>query len=61
MRLTALLALVAGVIVGVWGGMLGAFLVCTGSWQVLYRFLQGVDEKKHTLIGVRRGSHRWIC
>src|SRR5215469_3337285 len=30
MRLTELLALVAGVIVGVWGGMLGTFVVCTG-------------------------------
>jgi hypothetical protein len=50
MRLTELLALVAGVIVGVWGGMLGAFLVCTGSWQVLYRFLNRSDNKKHIFV-----------
>ena len=40
MRRTEILALVAGAIVGVWGGMLGAFLVATGSWEVwLSRFL----------------------
>jgi hypothetical protein len=30
--------------------MLGTFVVCTASWQVLYRFLQRADEKKHALI-----------
>jgi hypothetical protein len=50
MQRTEILALVAGAIVGVWGGMLGAFLVCTGSWQVLYRFLEYSDDKKHILI-----------
>ena len=50
MRLTELLALVASVIVGVWGGMVGAFLVCTGSRKVLYRFLNHSDNKKHILV-----------
>ena len=49
MQRTEILALVAGTIVGMWGGMLGAFLVCTGSWQVLYRFVRHSDNKKHTL------------
>jgi hypothetical protein len=50
MQRTEILALFAGAIVGVWGGMLGAFLVCTGSWQVLYRFLKHSDNKKHAFI-----------
>ena len=38
--------------------MLGALLVCSGSWEIMYRVLQCADKKKHTVIGVRRGSHR---
>jgi hypothetical protein len=49
MQRTEILALVAGVIVGVWGGMLGAFLVCSGSWEVMYRLLKHSDGKNDTL------------
>ena len=53
MQRTEILALVAGAIVGVWGGMLGAFLVATGSWEVWWsRFLparQQAENPPHPL------------
>jgi hypothetical protein len=47
---------VAGVIVGVWGVTLGAFLVCTGSRKALYRFLNHSKNKRHTLVQDERIS-----
>jgi hypothetical protein len=30
--------------------MLGAFLVCSGRWEVVYRFLDYADDEKQTLL-----------
>jgi hypothetical protein len=56
MQRTDVVALVVGAFVGVWGGMLGAFLVCTGSREVLYRFLSHSENKRHTLVKDERIS-----
>jgi hypothetical protein len=38
-------ALVAGTIVGLWGGTLGTFLIFPASWAVTRRVLHQVDEQ----------------
>ena len=50
MQRTEILTLVTGAFVGLWGGMLGAFLVCSRRWTVLYHFLSHADSKKYTLL-----------
>jgi hypothetical protein len=50
MQRTEILALVAGAFVGLWGGMLGAFLVSMGRWEAWYRFLNHAENKQHTLL-----------
>jgi hypothetical protein len=43
MHRTEMVALVAGTTVGIGGGALGAFLVCTAGRVVVYRFLDQFD------------------
>jgi hypothetical protein len=39
------LALVAGISIGLWGGALGAFLICTATWAATCRVLNRRDEQ----------------
>jgi hypothetical protein len=45
MHRTEMVALVAGATVGMGGGALGAFLVCTAGQIVVHRFLNQFDDQ----------------
>ena len=45
MHRTEMVALVAGTTVGIGGGALGAFLVCTAGRVVVHRFLDQFDDQ----------------
>jgi hypothetical protein len=38
-------ALVAGTTMGLWGGALGAFLVCTATWAATCRLVNQLDAR----------------
>jgi hypothetical protein len=63
MQRTEIVALVAGTTVGIGGGALGAFLVCTAGRVVVHRFLdpfddQYLDLRPPTLLTARHGAQQ---
>jgi hypothetical protein len=63
MQRTEMVALVAGTTVGIGGGALGAFLVCTAGRVVVHHFLDQFDDeyldlRPPTLLTARHGAQQ---